>query len=54
MSYFLAINMDRDGWELDPYKTKEELLQRILRGDIFGCEVKILKEIELDLIERGE
>ena len=50
--YFLAVNYGScDGWQLTEFESAQEALDALREGDSFGQPFKILKELELSILE---
>jgi hypothetical protein len=48
--YFLAINYGcYEGWKLDEYESMEKIIEVLKSGSTYGCQFKILKELEINI-----
>lgn len=53
MRYYLAVNYGAcEGWRLEEMKTPKDAIDRIMKGGVYGTEIKILQE--LDVAVSGE
>ena len=48
---FLALDYDMEGWDLIECESKEEALEKVKQGETCGHAFKILKELEVQVIE---
>jgi len=49
---FLAINYGAyEGWKLTPYLSADVALEAVKRGETYGNEWKILKEIQIKTVD---
>ena len=49
MKYILWLNHGLEGWSPNEFKTLDELLAALKRGETYGNEFKITKELQLEI-----
>ena len=54
LQIYLAIDYGSEGWQLNPYDLPDEALQAVKDGNTYGNKWKILKELDITVIEETD